>query len=170
MNPLEDSLWAIVQRANGGDIEAALEVLQSSVGLLATVDSYGTPMNRHPNTGEPIQIPAYLRDYLAIAIWKIAFKNIDANKAFGLSKKGQRPIRRHHRELAAEMARQLIEQGRTIRGAAQDVAIFIAGMNQTDAPYVWRGFAGTRHSAAQIQKWYFEMYPATLNRRRNLRK
>lgn len=103
-NPLHTEDFAdILDRALKGDAIAAKEALAPIASILM-------PQPLHSGTDEVVDVPHYVREYLSIAISKIAC-GIDANEAFGL-----RPSHRKNEydvsdlKQAAFLMHQLLEQ------------------------------------------------------------
>lgn len=93
----EPPLSEMLERANDGDDEAGRDALSALSFLLST-------KNVHPTTGEVLPVPDYARDYLAVALGRMA-AGVDARQALNLTsgKKGRKSDAYSRKILAASI-------------------------------------------------------------------
>ncbi|HEF4730664.1 hypothetical protein SB379_24530 [Burkholderia multivorans] len=97
----EVPLWEELNRAERGDEEAARNVLGAIAFLTST-------KNVHPNTGEVLPVPGFVRDYLSRAFGRMA-AGVSPDKALHLNqgKKGRSPDSYSRKILAASIVEYL---------------------------------------------------------------
>lgn len=161
MSPHIENLRDILKRAESGDVLAARDALTHLAYLLSPppnqfgVKEYGT-------------IPEFVRDYLANALNQISASD-DPQKAAAaaLHLKGRGPrIWRHHEKLyAANLIKQLIDQGASVDEACVIVCREIQERQQAARSTTSSGsnvllrilpLRGMAVSEGTLQTWYYE--------------
>lgn len=151
------NLSAILARAEGGDVLAAKEVLDTIAFLLS-------PANVSPSTGEPLPVPLFVREYLSRAFYRIAAAVDPAKAAAGalhLAKRGPRTWRYEDKLLGATMVATFVQVGSLpVDEAAAQVADEIKRLqaerraDPTRPPVPMRGQSV---AAETLRTWYFQL-------------
>ena len=147
---LTENLPDILNRADGGDVLAAREALGHMAFLLST-------SNTHPLTGNPLDVPGYVRDYLAKSLARMV-NGVDANRAMNLKKSGPKIWSHFDKRLAADLVFQLVAQGCTVLESSMVAAENISDRAELQpCPPAWQAFSGQAIDSATLQTWYYEL-------------
>lgn len=141
---LSDSLPDMLKRASNGDVGAAQDSLSAMAYLLS-------PTNPHP-------IPDFVGRYLSDALYRIARKECDADKALNLKRPGRRKRPHMDKRLAADLVRQGVHSGATIEDACGSAADFLNDLSVRNAlAGRWHRFNGEVIQPETLMTWYYEM-------------
>lgn len=152
----EVPLWEELNRAERGDEEAARNVLGAIAFLTST-------KNVHPNTGEVLPVPSFVRDYLSRALGRMA-AGVSPDRALHLNhgKKGRSPDSYSRKILAASIVEYLhrfhelpVDQACS---EAEEVIGGIIEAHKSDAHWgPWEPFRGKKVcNEDSIRKYYYD--------------
>lgn len=150
---ITDNLSDILARAEASDIEAARDALASIAHCLST-------QNINPQTGEPLPVPAYVRDYLSRAFYAMA-NGEDAEKALHLQTTTGKPnVPYSVKKLMAYLVHQAMNDGGMGKLAACDhTANAINEMGKRgELSGIWAELSGRGwYTQKQVYNWYSEL-------------
>lgn len=152
----EVPLWEELKRAERGDEEAARNVLGAIAFLTST-------KNVHPNSGEVLPVPGFVRDYLARAFGLMA-AGVSPDKALHLNqgKKGRSPDSYGRKILAASIVEYLhrfheLPVDEACREAEDVIAAIIEAHNGDKHWGPWEPFRAKKVcNEHAIRKYYYD--------------
>lgn len=144
---VDEHLEAMLAGAEDGDVEDARDSLAVLVILLDT-------RYTHPDTGEPLQMPGFARDYLARAFDRIV-EGEAADAALNLRRR-TRVWRYPQKLMGAKIVADLIAQGKTVLEATNRASELV---QRYDAEALAEGryqlFGGRAVQPETLSTWYY---------------
>jgi hypothetical protein len=156
----DDTLSDLMRRAEGGDVLAAKQVVETLALSVSSTHTMPDWNSDDPTRRIPIPLQNFIRDYLSRALLKIS-SGTDARDAFHLRKRGRRQYWAHgDKRLAVGLMQQLVWEGLNVaeasRAGADNINAFAKKDFAENRHSIWRKFAEKPIDATTLHTWYFE--------------